>query len=218
MASKKKLKVRIKQLREVAKCERTERLALDRHCDSLLTLFNEECARNEKLKAELTLYEDRDNDRWMSYCHGWENGRSTAFDSRLTVGHTILKTWTAQEKEKLRQKLARNAEYKALTAASYKRPKGMPRHHQYPDWLHCDRCHNTFPKSEWDYLSCMCEKCSKDRSRWECKSCGQNLGLKNSLKEGRRWYGFIEYCQRCIIPPEQSSVVKQEQRVHLEPC
>ena len=86
-----------------------------------------------------------------------------------------------------------------------KQEMAIPRHPQRPDWLHCDRCHNTFPKSEWDYLSDMCEKCFKDRSRWECKSCGENLELENDIKEGRQWYGFVEYCKRCISPPQTTT-------------
>ncbi len=78
----------------------------------------------------------------------------------------------------------------------------MPRHHQHPDWINCDRCRTGIPKDEWDYISDMCEKCSKDRSRWHCIECGENLGLENDIKEGRRWYGLVEYCKRCITPPQ----------------
>ncbi len=171
MASKKKLKVRIKQLREVAKCERTERLALDRHCDSLLTLFNEECARNEKLKAELTLYEDRDNDRWMSYCHGWENGRSTAFDSRLTVGHTILKTWTDREKEALRQRLAwrpdcENGGWERLVQFGTVAKHREEHPEDYP--LKCQGCKCMFTVEEYSSEFGCCLNCEFDaKSRRE---------------------------------------------------
>lgn len=79
----------------------------------------------------------------------------------------------------------------------------------------CDRCQAVVSDSQWDYISCMCKECSEDRSRWKCRECGDNLGLINDLKNGRRWYGFVEYCNNCLVPPEQASAF--EQRVHLEP-
>ncbi len=82
----------------------------------------------------------------------------------------------------------------------------MPRHHQYPEWINCDRCCTGTPKSEWDYISDMCEKCSKDRSRWCCVGCGDNLDLDNDLRGRNFWLDIVTHCERCLEPPEKAPV------------
>ena len=62
---------------------------------------------------------------------------------------------------------------------------------------HCDRCNTITPIQDRDYPTGMCGECVKDSSRWLCRKCGQNLGLKANLAEREVW-PCVDYCDKCV--------------------